>query len=112
MLEHLPPAAARTVAAMLADRRGGGGPAQDMIDYIEPLLGPEPNEEDMQRALSMGTICWNLSVTPEPEREQLLEKMVERVAGAHDVAAREVVRNVFTTMIARHQEMFPEEHGL
>lgn len=91
-----------------AARDRGDGPAQQMMRYVEPLLGGTPSEERLNRAVQMGMTFWNLSLLPTDAREEATRK-IEAECGL-DAEGRAAFRQIAEMMNARHEAMFPELH--
>jgi hypothetical protein len=88
-----------------------GAIADAMFRYAQPLVdATDGSPEDLQKALTLSQMCWNLAVTPEAERDDFLAD-IQPVLGMDDDEFEEFVRTVATPMIRRHQEMFPAMHG-
>jgi len=85
-----------------------GAIAESMVAYAQPLLDATDGSRDqMNRALSLAQLCWNLALLPEKEREESLAEM--RPDLEMDDAGFEDFRQSFVLpMIRRHQEMFPD----
>jgi hypothetical protein len=81
--------------------------AESIVAYAQPLLNEsDGSRDDMNRALSIAQLCWNLALLPEQKREESLEEM--RHSLGMDDAEFEVFRqSVVLPMIRRHYEMFP-----
>ncbi|MSP17537.1 MAG: hypothetical protein EXR73_13180 [Myxococcales bacterium] len=92
------------------EERRGRGPAQQMVDFAQPLIDAAGDDEAaLNRAMTMGMVCWNLALCrDEGSREGLLTT----AAGAlpDDEQVRSDFREIASTMIARHRSMFPELH--
>jgi hypothetical protein len=44
-------------------------------EFIRPLLqGTDGSEEQLQKAASIGQMCWNLAILPDSEREKAIAK--------------------------------------
>ena len=84
-----------------------GAIAESMVEYAQPLLDEtDGSHEQMQNALSIAQMCWNLALLPESEQEEMLAQM--RPALKMDDAEFAGFRNsVIAPMISRHHEMFP-----
>ena len=84
--------------------------AESMADYAQPLIDEsDGSAEEVQKALAIAMLCWNLSLSPKEERDQSIEKtrldmkMKER-------EFQEFRTLVLEPMIRRHEEMFPRMH--
>ena len=88
-----------------------GAIAEMMMMYAQPLLDETDGSVDqMNHALALGQFCWNLSLIPEEERNEALDKMMPSLEMEADEF--EAFRSTFAgPMIQRHQEMFPGMHG-
>ena len=89
-------------------RRRGAGPAQQMADFARPLLDAAGDgHSDLNKALSLGMIFWNLAVCRDQAREQLLVEVTSSMKTDDD---RAEFRLLAATMIERHEQMFPDMH--
>ena len=86
--------------------------AEAMSAYAQPLLDETDGSlEQMNRALAVAQVCWNLALLPEEARNEALREMepsLKMEAGEFEAFRRTVV----VPMIRRHEEMFPRMHGL
>jgi hypothetical protein len=79
-----------------------GAIADAMFRYAQPLVdATDGSPEDLQKALTLSQMCWNLAVTPEAERDDFLAD-IQPVLGMDDDEFEEFVRTVATPMIRRH----------
>jgi uncharacterized protein YecA (UPF0149 family) len=81
--------------------------AESMVAYAQPLLDETDGSlEQMQNAMSIAQMCWNLALLPKTEQEDMLTEM--RPALKMDDAEFAGFRaSVIAPMILRHHEMFP-----
>ena len=85
-----------------------GAIGEAMVAYAQPLLdeaGGSP--EQMNRALTIAQICWNLAVSPEEELESALANIQSTLKLDAD-EFEEFQRVVILPMIERHYDMFPD----
>ncbi len=78
--------------------------------YAQPLFEETDGSiEQMNKAMAIGQLCWNLALLPENERDRMLGEMRP---GLHmdDVEFDEFRRSIIDPMIRRHHEMFPRMH--
>jgi hypothetical protein len=88
----------------------GRGPAQQMVEFVQPLLDQTDGSiEAMNKAMSVGMVCWNMAIVPAEERDRLLAEFVDEAFP--DEEARAAFREIAQFMIARHRQMFPEIHA-
>ena len=88
-----------------------GAIAESIMTYAQPLLNDSDGSvEQMNKALSLSQICWNLALMSEEMRNDVLREMRQSLkmdAGEFEAFQRDVV----IPMIRRHEEMFPHMHG-
>ena len=86
------------------------GPAVHMLEYARPLFDAcDGSEEQVNRALSLGVVCWDLALLPPAERERALSDSAQKIS--EDEEDREAYRSIVRMMIERHEQLFPELHG-
>jgi hypothetical protein len=87
-----------------------GAIGEAITAYAQPLLDDTDGSiEQINKALSLGQICWNLAIMPGELREEALIEMRQTLkmeAGEFEVFQRDFV----LPMIRRHEEMFPQMH--
>jgi len=84
-----------------------GAIADAMSSFAQPLIdATDGSSEQIQRALTLSQLCWNLAITPEEKRDEFLANM-QPTLKLDDGEFQEFKRTVVTPMIRRHQEMFP-----
>lgn len=93
-----------------ADRERHGGPAQQMMDFVEPLMekARADGEDAMNRVMSFGVIFWNIALLHGSEREEALGKAEAAITDGDE--ARVAFRRAAMAMVARHEAMFPWLH--
>jgi uncharacterized protein YecA (UPF0149 family) len=86
-----------------------GAIAESMVEYAQPLLDEtDGSAEQMQNAMTIAMMCWNLALLPEEEQEEMLADI--RPALEMDDDEFECFRNsIINPMISRYHEMFPNE---
>jgi len=87
-----------------------GAIAEAMVAYAQPLLDEtDGSAVEMNRALGLAQLCWNLASLPEEGRNNVLREM--RTTLKMNAEEFEVFRrSVLVPMVQRHQEMFPRMH--
>jgi hypothetical protein len=87
-----------------------GAIADSIVAYAQPLLDDtDGSVEQMDNALALGQLCWNLALKPEEERDKALREVLPILKIKEDEF--EAFRHaVVAPMIRRHQEMFPRMH--
>jgi hypothetical protein len=87
-----------------------GALADGFAAYAQPLLEQtDGSEEQLNKAMAISQLCWNMALLPEDSRDQTLSEM--RPTLQMDKAEfDEFRRSVIDPMVRRHQEMFPLLH--
>ena len=84
-----------------------GKMADLMVSYAQPLLDKTDGSlENMQYALSIAQMCWNLALLPEKERNAAVAEM-QSVLGMEEKEFSEFRESVIVPMINIHHAMFP-----
>ena len=84
-----------------------GAIADAMSRFAQPLIdATDGSPEQLQRALTLSQLCWNLAITPAEKRDEFLANM-QPALKMDDGEFQEFKRTVVTPMVRRHQEMFP-----
>lgn len=88
-----------------------GKMTESMALYAQPLLDDtDGSHEQMQQALSMAQICWNLALLPENEQRDFRTQM-QPMLGMDAAEFTEFCDGVIEPMVKRHHEMFPNMSG-
>ena len=88
-----------------------GAIAEAVVAYIQPLLDSTDGSLDrMNRAVSLGQLCWNLALMPAEARDESLASMRASLKLDDDGEFEEFRRSVIKPMIRRHEQMFPHLH--
>ncbi len=81
--------------------------AESMVTYAQPLLDEtDGSQEQMQNALSIAQMCWNLALLSGAEQEEMLASMRPALK-MDDAEFAGFHQSVISPMIERHHEMFP-----
>jgi hypothetical protein len=87
-----------------------GAIADAVAAYIQPLLDSTDGSLDqVNRAASLGQLCWNLALLPEGAPDESLATMRTGL-NMDDDEFEAFRRSVVMPMILRHEEMFPHMH--
>ena len=88
-----------------------GAIAEGIVAYAQPLLDQtDGSEEQLNKAMTISQLCWNLALLPEDGRDQMLSEMRPSLHMDED-QFDEFRRSIIDPMIRRHQVMFPLMHG-
>jgi uncharacterized protein YecA (UPF0149 family) len=81
--------------------------AESMVAYAQPLLDEtDGSQEQMQNALSIAQMCWNLALLSGTEQEEMLASMRPALK-MDDAEFAGFHQSVIMPMIERHHDMFP-----
>jgi hypothetical protein len=85
------------------------GPAQQMVEFVQPLLDKtDGSEEQMNKVFALGMLCWNIAILPEAKREDAILAAAGNAANTEE--GGEAFRDMVEFMVERHEELFPELH--
>ena len=88
-----------------------GAIADAIMAYAKPLIDETDGSlEELNKALAMSQLCWNLAIAPKETRQSVLDDM-QNTMQMNDAEFEDFERSVLTPMIRRHEEMFPMLHG-
>jgi hypothetical protein len=85
--------------------------AEAIAEYAQPLIDvTDGSVEQLNRALAISQVCWNLAIMPEESRRAVLDGLRSTLR-MDDAEFDDFQRSVVLPMIHRHEEMFPRLHG-
>jgi uncharacterized protein YecA (UPF0149 family) len=88
-----------------------GAIAESIVAYAQPLIDQtDGSMEQMQKAMTIGQLCWNLALLSPEEREDSLRDVLCSL-DVDEKDFEDLQRDVIEPMIRRHEEMFPQMHG-
>lgn len=80
---------------------------KSFMKYAQPLLDETDGSiENMNKALSLAQLCWNLALLPEDKREETISAMRPNL-GMENAEFDDLRHSVVLPMIQQHHEMFP-----
>jgi uncharacterized protein YecA (UPF0149 family) len=89
-----------------------GAIGESIAEYAKPLLDETDGSiEQMNHALKLGMLCWNLALLPEEERDSAVNEMQPGLE-MDDAKFEAFRRTIVVPMIRRHIEMFPRMHQI
>jgi len=81
--------------------------AESIVAYAQPLLdATDGSHEQMQKALSIAQMCWNLALLPKTEQEKSIAVM-QPALKMDEAEFADFRHSIIAPMIVRHHEMFP-----
>ena len=76
--------------------------------YVQPLIDDtDGSMEQVERAMDLGMMCWNLGSLPEGERNDFIESM-KVTMNMDDAGFEQIKQGIILPMIQRRLEMFPD----
>ena len=88
-----------------------GAIADAIAAYAQPLFDQTDGSlEQVQNAMKIGQLCWNLALLPPDERDEAIGEMQSSM-NMDDAEFAELRRDVIEPMIRRHEDMFPHMGG-
>ena len=87
-----------------------GAIAEGIVAYAQPLLDQtDGSMEQLNKAMTISQLCWNLALLSEDGRDQMLSEMRPSL-NMDEEQLDEFRRSIIDPMIRRHLEMFPLMH--
>lgn len=87
-----------------------GAIAEGLLAFVKPLLDQtDGSREELDKALKIGQICFNLAVLPEDQGKELLDEM-RLSSGLDEEEFDAFYRSIVVPMVERHREIFPRLH--
>jgi SEC-C motif len=87
-----------------------GAIAEGIVAYAQPLFDQtDGSMEQLNKAMSISQLCWNLALLSEDGRDQMLSELRPSL-DMDEEQFEEFRRSIIDPMIRRHLEMFPLMH--
>jgi len=87
-----------------------GAIAEGIAAYAQPLFeSTDGSIEDMNRAMTIAQLCWNLALVPEDKRDVEIDAMKSSLKMT-DTDFADFRQRLILPMIQRHCDMFPALH--
>lgn len=84
-----------------------GAIAEGLVSYAQPLLDQtDGSVEQLNKAMTISQLCWNLALLSEDGRDRMLSQMRSSL-NMDEEQFGEFRRSIIDPMIRRHLEMFP-----
>jgi uncharacterized protein YecA (UPF0149 family) len=81
--------------------------AESIVAYAQPLLdATDGSAAEMQKAMTLAQVCWNLALLPEKDLDTELAELRPSLP-MDDNEFEDFRRSLVLPMIRRHHEMFP-----
>lgn len=87
-----------------------GAFAEAYVAFAQPLIDETDGSlEQMNKALTIGQLCWSLALLSEEDRDKSLSEM-QPTLKLDDDELDSFRRDVINPMIRRHRDMIPQMH--
>lgn len=83
------------------------GPAAQMKHFVQPLLDGCSDNAQLEKALKLGMVFWNLALCEADRREEMLARITSTLPDDRDALE---FRALASDMVNRHRTMFPAMH--
>jgi len=90
-----------------------GAIGEAFIAFAQPLLDQtDGSEEQLNKALAISQLCYNLALAPEESQREMLSEIRPSLS-MDDAQFDDFLQSIVIPMIVRHEEMFPylHQHG-
>lgn len=81
-----------------------------IVELARPLIEQATNPEQFQMAVSLASLCWNLSLAPAEERAAMLNDALQKVVKPGE--STDDIRQVMASLVARKEALFPNDRRL
>jgi len=75
-------------------------------EFVEPLADDVPDAEAYRRLVTLGVLAWNVALTPEPRRQEMIDDMLGKGLTAESREARATCEEIVDWLIVRKQRYF------
>ena len=79
--------------------------------FIQPYLAKAKGYRRQKMLLHIATMAWNLTLMPEAERQPAIEEFLNLGVKLEDSLIREDMKGLIEELIARKEEVFPENRN-
>jgi uncharacterized protein YecA (UPF0149 family) len=87
-----------------------GAMGEAIVAFAQPLIDETDGSiEQVNKALSISNLCWNMALLPEEKRQSSINSLGEALS-MDDAELEDFQRSIILPMIRRHEEMFPKLH--
>ena len=88
-----------------------GAMAEAILAYAQPLLDQtDGSHEQMNNALAMSSLCYNIGIRPESQRAVMISDL-QASLGLDDDESKDFCSSIIYPMLERFDEMFPNMHA-
>lgn len=81
-----------------------------IVELAQPLIEQATNPEQFQMAISLASLCWNLSLAPAEERAAMVNDALQKLVKPGE--STDDIRHVMASLVARKEALFPNDRRL
>ena len=81
-----------------------------IVELAEPMIKQSQNKEQVQLAISLAALCWNLSLAPADKRPEMVNNALGELVQPGE--STDDVRHVMAVLIGRKEALFPNDKRL
>jgi hypothetical protein len=85
--------------------------SETLKTFIQPYLAKAKGYQRQKMLLHIAVTAWNLTFMPEAERQLEIEKLLDLVVQSTDPLVREDTKGLIEELMARKEEVFPENRN-
>jgi hypothetical protein len=95
------------IAGIVKNPKGQVKMSEVLETFIEPYLEETRGYEQQQMLLQIAVIAWNIAVMPEAEKQPALKEFLNLTVQNKDPLAQKEMQSLIEELIARKEELFP-----
>ena len=88
------------------DAPGGVRMSEVLGQFVGPLADEVRDIDAYRRLLTLGVLAWNVALTPEPRRQEMIDDMLGKGLTAESREARATCEEIVDWLIVRKQRYF------
>ncbi|MEN6335838.1 MAG: hypothetical protein ABFE01_16415 [Phycisphaerales bacterium] len=78
-----------------------------IVELAQPLIDQAMNPEQFQMAISLASLCWNLSLAPTDEQTAMVNDALRELVKPGE--SIDHVRQIMASLVARKEALFPND---
>jgi hypothetical protein len=81
-----------------------------IVELAQPLIDQAANPEQFRMAISLASLCWNLSLAPTDEQAAMINDALPELVKPDE--STDDVRQIMASLVARKEALFPNDRRL
>jgi hypothetical protein len=78
-----------------------------IVELAQPLIEEATDSEQFQMAISLASLCWNLSQAPADQQAAMVDDALQKLVTPGE--STDDVRRIMASLIARKEALFPND---